>query len=119
MAIQEPEEDAEPVEQAIEPGLPIIDPHHHVRDRLGSRYMFDDFLADLSACGHNIRATVMIESGDMFRAGGPPELRPVGETEFLNGVAAMFASGKYSATLRLRRHRRLPRFARSASACGR
>ena len=41
----------------------------------------------------------MIESGDMFRAGGPPELRPLGETEFLNGVAAMFASGKYGATL--------------------
>ena len=35
----------------------------------------------------------------MFRAGGPPELRPVGETEFLNGVAAMFASGKYGPTL--------------------
>jgi L-fuconolactonase len=86
-------------EEPLEPGLPIIDPHHHVRDRPGARYLFDDFLADLSACGHSIRATVMIESGDMFRAGGPPELRPVGEIEFLNGVAAMFASGKYGATL--------------------
>jgi predicted TIM-barrel fold metal-dependent hydrolase len=85
-------------EAALAPELPIIDPHHHVRDRPGARYLFLDFLADLASCGHNIRATVIIESGDMFRASGPPELRPVGETEFLNGVAAMFASGKYGPT---------------------
>lgn len=88
-----------PTEAPLDPGLPIIDPHHHVRDRPGARYLFHDFLADLTSCGHNIRATVMIESGDMFRAGGPPELGPVGETEFLNGVAAMFASGKYGSAL--------------------
>ena len=79
--------------------MPIIDPHHHVRDRVGARYLFHDFLEDLSSCGHNIRATVMIESGDMFRASGPPELRPVGETEFLNGVARCSRSGKYGPTL--------------------
>jgi L-fuconolactonase len=94
-----PPHQAEPSEAPLEPALPIIDPHHHVRDRPGARYLFQDFLQDLSACGHNIRATVMIESGDMFRADGPSELRPVGETEFLNGVAAMFASGKYGPTL--------------------
>ncbi len=105
-------------EAPLEPGLPIIDPHHHVRDRAGARYLFDDFLADLSACGHNIRATVMIESGDMFRAGGPPELRPVGETEFLNGVAAMFASGKYGATLAERASSAAPTCG-SESGCGR
>jgi predicted TIM-barrel fold metal-dependent hydrolase len=85
-------------ETPLAPDLPIIDPHHHVRDRPGARYLFDDFLADLSGCGHTIRATVIIESGDMSRAGGPPELKPVGEVEFLNGVAAMFASGKYGTT---------------------
>ena len=31
----------------------------------------------------------------MHRADGPAELRPVGETEFVNGVAAMSASGGY------------------------
>src|SRR5262249_7164053 len=85
--------------EPIEPGLPIIDPHHHVRDRVGSRYLFAHFLEDLASCGHDIRATVVIESGDMHRADGPPALRCVGETEFLNGVAAMFASGKYGSTL--------------------
>jgi len=88
-----------PAEAAIEPDLPIIDPHHHVRDRFDGRYLFHDYLADLSSCGHNIRATVVIESGDMARADGPSELAPVGEVEFLNGVAAMFASGKYGPTL--------------------
>src|SRR5262249_37315535 len=49
--------------------------------------------------GHNIIATVAIEAaGSMFRAGGVPELRPVGETEFLNGAAAMSASGRYGPT---------------------
>jgi L-fuconolactonase len=90
---------AAPFEDAIDPGLPIIDPHHHVRDRASSVYWFKDLHDDLKGCGHNIRATVVIESGDMHRATGPAELRSVGETEFLNGVAAIFASGKYGPTL--------------------
>jgi L-fuconolactonase len=48
--------------------------------------------------GHNIVATVAIECGDMYRRYGPPALRPVGETEFIAGVAAMFDSGKYGDT---------------------
>ena len=61
----------------------------------------------------------MIESGDMFRAGGPPELGPVGETEFLNGVAAMFASGKYGVGAGGSGHRRLSRTCDSGSGYGR
>jgi predicted TIM-barrel fold metal-dependent hydrolase len=34
----------------------------------------------------------------MLRASGPQEMRPVGETEFVNGVAAMSASGGYGKT---------------------
>ena len=86
-------------EEALEPELEIVDPHHHVRDPVGRpRYLFQELLADLTS-GHNIIATVAIEVGDMFRADAPPDLRPVGETEFLNGIAAMFASGKYGKTL--------------------
>lgn len=85
-------------EEVLEPNLPIIDAHHHLRDPAGgTRYLFPEFLADLTS-GHNIVATVAIEVGDMYRAHGPQELRAVGETEFLNGVAAMFASGKYGRT---------------------
>ena len=81
-------------ESALEPDLPIIDPHHHLYDRPNTHYMFRELLADTQA-GHNIRATVYIETTAMSRASGPQTLRPVGETEFVNGVAAMSASGRY------------------------
>jgi predicted TIM-barrel fold metal-dependent hydrolase len=80
-------------EPAIDPALPIIDPHHHLWDR-DNRYLFDDLLDDTES-GHNIRATVYIQCRSMFRADGPVELQPIGETEFVNGVAAMSASGHY------------------------
>jgi predicted TIM-barrel fold metal-dependent hydrolase len=45
--------------------------------------------------GHNVVSTVFVECASMYRADGPESLRPVGETEFVNGVAAMTASGEY------------------------
>ena len=81
-------------EAAIEPDLPIVDPHHHLWDFPGSRYMFDELLEDLRA-GHNVVATVFVECTAMYRADGLAPLRPVGETEFVNGVAAQSASGLY------------------------
>ncbi|MGZ8155389.1 MAG: amidohydrolase family protein, partial [Burkholderiales bacterium] len=48
--------------------------------------------------GHNIVATVFIEAGSMYRADGPEEDRCIGEVEFVNGVAAMSASGLYGKT---------------------
>ena len=58
------------------------------------RYFLDDILEDLNS-GHNIVSTVFIECGAMFKADGPEAMRPVGETEFVNGIAAMSASGLY------------------------
>jgi len=101
-------------EPILEPDLPIVDPHHHLWDRPTDilrnlspsthgfmeiirrtpRYLFDELLADLRS-GHNIVGTVYMECGAMYRAGGPESLRCVGETEFVNGVAAMSASGLY------------------------
>lgn len=84
-------------EEILEPGLPIVDPHHHLWDRPGWRYLLDELLADVNS-GHRIVATVFVQCRSMHRATGPEELRPVGETEFVNGVAAMSASGGYGAT---------------------
>jgi len=84
-------------EAALEPDLPIVDPHHHLWDRAGHRYLVDELLADIGS-GHNIVATVHIECGSMYRADGPVALRSVGETEFANGIAAMSASGGYGST---------------------
>ena len=81
-------------EAVLEPALPIIDPHHHLWDRPDWRYLFDDLLGDVRG-GHNVVATVFLQCREMHRADGPEALRPVGETEFVNGVAAMSASGKY------------------------
>lgn len=81
-------------EPILEPELPIVDPHHHLWDRTGWRYLLDDLLADTGS-GHNIIATVFVQCRAMYRASGPVEMKPVGEAEFVNGVAAMCASGFY------------------------
>jgi L-fuconolactonase len=100
------------MQHIIEPARPIIDPHHHlwdIRQTLAAAppthpfipavarsplYLLPELLADLGA-GHNVVASVFVECGAYYRAGAPAPLRPVGETEFVNGVAAMSASGLY------------------------
>jgi predicted TIM-barrel fold metal-dependent hydrolase len=84
-------------EPILEPDLPIVDPHHHLWDRPGWRYLLDELVADTES-GHNILATVYVQARAMYRASGPAEMQPVGETEFINGAAAMSASGIYGKT---------------------
>jgi L-fuconolactonase len=85
-------------ETILEPDLPIVDPHHHLVDRANTGcYLLPDLLTDTGS-GHNITATVYLEWLSMYRAGGPIDMRPVGEVEFANGVAAMAASGIYGKT---------------------
>jgi L-fuconolactonase len=100
-------------EPILEPDLPIIDPHHHLWDwpdavfanlaaphgfetviRRAMRYLLPEFLADLNT-GHHILGTVFVQCSAMHRVDGPEAFKPVGETEFVNGVAAMCASGTY------------------------
>ena len=100
-------------EAIIEPNLPIIDPHHHLwdfRQMLGALpeprhsfidtlvpaayYTFDALYADTHT-GHNIVATVFMECGAFYRAGLSSAMMPVGEIEFVNGIAAQGASGLY------------------------
>ncbi len=86
-------------EETLEPDLPICDPHHHFWDlrpeRLPyQRYLLHELAADINA-GHNVRSTVFIEARAMYRAEGTEELRPVGEVEFVQGLAAASGSGLY------------------------
>jgi L-fuconolactonase len=105
-------------EPIIEPDLPIVDAHHHlwfiprnVMDatdsqdsiaarmlaptfRSHARYLFDELMTDLKS-GHNICASVFVDAHTMYRAGGPEALKSVGEVEFVNGIAAMAASGVF------------------------
>jgi len=84
-------------EAILEPELPIVDPHHHLWDRPDWRYLLPELLADLNS-GHKITATVFVQCRAFHRAAGAEEMKPVGETEFVNGVAAMSASGRYGPT---------------------
>ena len=86
-------------EETLEPEIPICDPHHHMWDRRPARipyqnYMLDQLYADLNS-GHNLRSTVFIETRAMYRVDGPEEMRPVGEVEFVQGMAAAGATGLY------------------------
>src|ERR1700754_3711729 len=101
---------AEPI---LEPRLPIIDPHHHLWDwpealvkslppeiadhgftdivRTVPRYLLDELLADLQS-PHKFIGPFYVKWGAFYRPDGPDALKCVGETEFVNGVAAMSAS---------------------------
>jgi len=84
-------------EEAIEPDLAICDPHHHLWNHPGSRYFVDDFLLDVNsenATGHNVVKTVFVECLQFYRPEGPPELRPLGETEFIDGVAGDYETAR-------------------------
>jgi predicted TIM-barrel fold metal-dependent hydrolase len=90
LALQQPED-------VLEPDLPIVDSHHHLWDSARGRYLMEELLADLAA-GHRVVKTIFEDCHAMYRASGPEEMRPVGEVEFVRGVAAMSASGNYGPT---------------------
>ncbi len=103
-------------EAILEPDLPIIDPHHHLWDLRAmlpmfpeprhrfletlvpvAHYTFEQFHADVTS-GHNIIASVFMECGAFYNAAYGEALKPVGEVEYVNGVAARSASGLYGDT---------------------
>src|SRR5438093_1562847 len=90
-------------EQPLEPERPIIDPHLHLWDiqpapgalQAPQRFLFFELLETVARSGHNLTHTVFVECHQMYRRDGPAELRSLGETELVNGIAAMSASGNY------------------------
>jgi predicted TIM-barrel fold metal-dependent hydrolase len=83
-----------PAEEILDADLPICDPHHHLWHHGRNQYLLPELLADLGG-GHRIESTVFVECGAFYRAYGPDELKFVGETEFVAGVAAMADSRRY------------------------
>ena len=89
-------------EETLEPDLPICDPHHHFWDfrieRIPhQRYLLHELADDVNS-GHNVRSTVFVEARAMYRSSGPDEIKPVGEVEFVQGLAAASESGLYGPT---------------------
>lgn len=76
---------ARTTEEAIEPDLLICDPHHHLWDFPDNRYLVDELLKEVGG-GHRVTKTVFVECLQMYRTDGPQELRPVGETEFVERI---------------------------------
>jgi predicted TIM-barrel fold metal-dependent hydrolase len=72
---------AQESEPVLDPGLPIVDTHHHLWRRDTGDYLPADLMADFG--GHAVVATIGIECGAGYREDGPEEMRPVGETEFI------------------------------------
>ena len=98
-------------EDALDPGQPIIDPHHHLwdrrprpaladRQRSHLRYLIDDLMEDTRGGGHDVFDTVFVECVSMYGEDETDLLRPVGETAFVQGVAAVAASGIYGEGVR-------------------
>ncbi len=81
-------------EDIVDSEREICDPHHHLWHRNGSKYLLEDFLLDIQT-GHNIVSTVYVECESMYSQDAAKEFAPVGETEFVQGVAAMSASGEF------------------------
>lgn len=76
---------AQVVEEPLDPERRICDPHHHLWDHPKSRYLAAELLADTA--NHNVVSTVFVECTSEYREEGPAELKPVGETEFVESVA--------------------------------
>ena len=76
------------MEEALEPDLEIVDPHHHLWDfdTPYGRYELADLKRDTGA-GHNVVETVFVECSSNYFETGPEHLRPVGETVFVAAQA--------------------------------
>lgn len=96
------------VEDPLEPELEIVDPHHHIWDMRMLKgfnmfgmfkqqyYMTDELVDDFVGGGHNVTHSVFVTTHAFFTAeADPPWMAPLGEVQFVQGVAAQFASGTY------------------------
>ncbi|MBT3899349.1 MAG: amidohydrolase [Gammaproteobacteria bacterium] len=61
-------------------------------------YLCDEISRDITTSGHNVVQTVFAQCGAFYRADGSAEMRCIGETEFVHGIAAMSRSGIYGET---------------------
>lgn len=81
-------------ETAIDPELPILDPHHHLwldEGHTGWPYLLEDLHRDIGS-GHNVVSTVYLECRAEYKQTGPERFKPVGETEFVAQIAEESAS---------------------------
>jgi L-fuconolactonase len=81
-------------EELLDAAMPIIDPHHHLWEEPGKRYLAADLIDDMMS-GHNVIATVFVQCHYGYRSGGPEHLRAVGETERIEALRQSPAAGSH------------------------
>ena len=90
MAIIEIREDwlAQSTEEAIETERRIIDPHHHFFEQATQfpHYNLEQLWADIGK--HKVEKTVYLQCWEGHRTDGPEDMKCVGETEWVDGIAA-------------------------------
>jgi L-fuconolactonase len=79
------------IEEPLDRSLPICDAHHHLWYSFENNYTAGDFLHDVSG-GHHVSSTVFIESRKMLNQNAPPEMKPVGKTEFVSEITSNLKS---------------------------
>jgi L-fuconolactonase len=75
-------------EDILDPTRVIVDPHHHffIASPAFPYYDLDDLWADTAT--HKVEQTVYLQCGEGYRTDGPEAFKPVGETEWVDGLAA-------------------------------
>ena len=81
-------------EDPIDAGLEICDPHHHLWDYPESVFRIEQLRADIGP--RHVSSTVFVECGSEYRADGPEPMRSVGETVWVESLAAAAADGSAS-----------------------
>src|SRR3954454_2684979 len=71
-------------EALIDDQLEICDPHHHLWEYPDSVYLVGELRDDIGR--HNVTSTVFLECGSKYRTDGPDEQKPVGETQWVEGL---------------------------------
>ena len=89
-------------EETLEPEIPICDPHHHFWVHRPEpvdyqKYLLPELADDVNS-GHNVRSTVFIEVRCEYRTGGPDEMKPVGEVEYVQTIADASAADSHGPT---------------------
>jgi len=79
-------------EEIVEPGIQIVDPHHHLWELAGQTYFQRELKADTAS--HNVVKTVYMECGRSYYDTGPDHLKPVGESAFVLEQARQSNTGE-------------------------
>ena len=74
-------------EPVLDPERIIVDPHHHFFAIRESFQKYDLAKLRVDCAGHRVQQTVYLQCNEGYRDTGPEELKPIGETEWVDAIA--------------------------------